>query len=152
MILLFMYLFNCFNYICIEQIFYNMSISHGLLQCQGLLTILSFFRHRKKMRYSVFLGIMYLCLLCVFVFYDIMTLVMTMEEKYQQRKPTRIKKYDYNSVGVYFVTICTQDRKQILSEIVKTNNSFICETNKIIVEDVAPYKTTFDNFKFCIDI
>ncbi len=35
-----------------------------------------------------------------------------------QRKSTRLKNFDYSSVGAYFVTICTKDRKQILSDIV----------------------------------
>ena len=35
-----------------------------------------------------------------------------------QRKPNRIKSYDYSQCGAYFVTICTRDRKRILSEIV----------------------------------
>jgi hypothetical protein len=35
-----------------------------------------------------------------------------------QRMPNRIPDYDYNQSGAYFVTICTQDRKQILSHIV----------------------------------
>ena len=34
------------------------------------------------------------------------------------RKPTRLKYYDYSSPGSYFITICTKDRKPILSEIV----------------------------------
>ena len=63
--------------------------------------------------------------------------VMTMEEKYQQRKPTRIRKYDYSSVGAYFVTICTQDRKRILSEIISTNDTFVNETSNYAVGDGA---------------
>ena len=35
-----------------------------------------------------------------------------------QRKPNRIPEYDYNQNGAYFVTICTQDRKRILSRII----------------------------------
>ena len=35
-----------------------------------------------------------------------------------QRKPNRIPEYDYSTTGAYFVTICTQDRKTILSTIV----------------------------------
>ena len=35
-----------------------------------------------------------------------------------QRKPNRIPEYDYSTNGAYFVTICTQDRKKILSDIV----------------------------------
>lgn len=41
---------------------------------------------------------------------------MTVEEK--QRKANRIKDYDYSQRGAYFVTICTQGRKKILSDIV----------------------------------
>ena len=37
-----------------------------------------------------------------------------------KRKSTRLKKFDYSSVGAYFVTICIRDRKQILSDIVRT--------------------------------
>ena len=34
-----------------------------------------------------------------------------------KRKPTRLKEYDYNSPGAYFITICTHNRKCLLSEI-----------------------------------
>ena len=34
------------------------------------------------------------------------------------RKPTRLPKYDYSQNGCYFVTVCVQDRKPILSRIV----------------------------------
>lgn len=62
-----------------------------------------------------------------------------MENNYPERKPTRIKKYDYSSVGAYFVTICTKDRKQILSEIVRKNNTSIGKTNNNTVgEGLAP--------------
>ena len=36
----------------------------------------------------------------------------------QQRKINRIPDYDYGANGAYFITICTQDRKPILSHIV----------------------------------
>lgn len=35
-----------------------------------------------------------------------------------KRKPTRLKNYDYSGNGAYFVTICTHNRKCILSDIV----------------------------------
>ena len=35
-----------------------------------------------------------------------------------KRKPTRLKDYDYSADGYYFITICTKDRQNILSEIV----------------------------------
>lgn len=33
------------------------------------------------------------------------------------RKSTRLEGYDYSSAGAYFITICTQDRKPVLSRI-----------------------------------
>ena len=35
-----------------------------------------------------------------------------------QRKTTRLKSFDYNTQGAYFITICTENKKQILSRIV----------------------------------
>ena len=35
-----------------------------------------------------------------------------------KRKPTRLKEFDYSQNGYYFITICTKDRKRILSKIV----------------------------------
>ncbi len=45
-----------------------------------------------------------------------------MDEKKEtmRRKELRIKHYDYSSQGAYFITICVQDRKRILSEIIST--------------------------------
>lgn len=42
----------------------------------------------------------------------------------QKRKTPRHQAFDYNSVGVYFLTICTQNHKQILSRIVGTGRIF----------------------------
>ena len=49
---------------------------------------------------------------------DTINMVMKMGEKRPERKTTRIKNYNYNSVGAYFVTICTKNRAEILSDIV----------------------------------
>ena len=35
----------------------------------------------------------------------------------QERKKNRLTEYDYSQDGVYYITICTQDRKEILSRI-----------------------------------
>lgn len=35
----------------------------------------------------------------------------------QQRKPNRLVEYDYSQEGLYFVTICTENRKELLSKI-----------------------------------
>ena len=40
-----------------------------------------------------------------------------MNKELPERKSTRIKNFDYSKTGAYFVTVCTQDRRQILSRI-----------------------------------
>ena len=35
-----------------------------------------------------------------------------------ERKPTRLNGYDYSQNGYYFITICTHNRKRILSDII----------------------------------
>ena len=37
-----------------------------------------------------------------------------------KRKPNRIAEYDYSQTGAYFITICTHNRKKMLSKIVGT--------------------------------
>jgi len=39
-------------------------------------------------------------------------------KEYSDRKSTRFSDYDYNTCGGYFLTVCTKDRKNILSNIV----------------------------------
>ena len=41
-----------------------------------------------------------------------------MDTQFPQRKRTRWEGFDYNSAGAYFITICTQNRRQLLSHIV----------------------------------
>ena len=38
--------------------------------------------------------------------------------EFKNRKPTRLKDYDYSSEGVYFVTVCSKDRKPMFSTVV----------------------------------
>lgn len=40
------------------------------------------------------------------------------EKELPQRKSTRLKNFDYSFSGAYFITICTENRQQILSRIV----------------------------------
>jgi REP element-mobilizing transposase RayT len=35
-----------------------------------------------------------------------------------KRKPNRLSEYDYSQNGAYFITLCTKDRKKVLSQIV----------------------------------
>ena len=45
---------------------------------------------------------------------------MNNEHSIYNRKSTRLKYFDYNSAGAYFITICTQNRRCVLSKIVGT--------------------------------
>ena len=36
----------------------------------------------------------------------------------ESRKQIRLKEYDYSSVGVYFITVCTNHRSEVLCRIV----------------------------------
>lgn len=42
-----------------------------------------------------------------------------------KRKKIRLKEYDYSTPGYYFVTICTQNRKEILSKIINSNKEIV---------------------------
>ncbi len=41
-----------------------------------------------------------------------------MENELPKRKPNRLKNFDYSAPGAYFITMCTKNRKCMLSEIV----------------------------------
>ena len=69
----------------------------------------------------------------------------------QTRKPNRLWEYDYSTNGAYFVTICIQDRRKILSSIVgdgspvPTPCGMIAE--KLIAQIPEKYPTvSVDNF------
>ena len=44
-------------------------------------------------------------------------MISVMDMNLPQRKPNRIAGYDYSQNGAYFITICTQDRRPVLSKI-----------------------------------
>ena len=44
-----------------------------------------------------------------------------MEENLPKRKNIRLKEYDYSEPGLYFITICTEGRRKILSKIALTD-------------------------------
>ena len=45
-----------------------------------------------------------------------------MENQMPERKHPRLKKFDYSDTGSYFVTICTQGRRHLFSEITSDND------------------------------
>ena len=71
---------------------------------------------------------------------------MDKEKELPKRKSTRIKNYDYSSPGAYFVTICTRDRMNILSEIIKTDFTVADKTTNsaAVGEGLAPPEMTVE--------
>ena len=59
---------------------------------------------------------------------------MVIKMEHPSRKPNRIENYDYSQNGAYFVTVCTQDRKKILSEIVGDDAHIVPKPHGKIVE------------------
>ena len=53
-------------------------------------------------------------------------------EELKKRKTPRHHSFDYNSAGVYFITICTQDRRCILSRIVVGTGVPDCPSKDVI--------------------
>ena len=47
-----------------------------------------------------------------------MTMVICVENSLPQRKHPRLKHYDYSTAGAYYVTICTHNRRCLLSRII----------------------------------
>ena len=50
------------------------------------------------------------------------------------RKQNRLPEYDYSQGGAYFITICTQDRRKILSDIVGDDAHIVPKLYGAIVE------------------
>ena len=78
--------------------------------------------------------------------YAMIILVISMGE-WLNRKNTRLPGYDYNTPGAYFLTICTKERKCLLSRIVGTG---VLDGPKIELlpygEIAARYLNQLDNF------
>ena len=51
-----------------------------------------------------------------------------------KRKPTRLKGYDYNSSGYYFITVCTYQKQNILCDIVGEG---LCTLPKIRLTEIG---------------
>lgn len=49
-----------------------------------------------------------------------------------QRKPTRLKGFDYSTPGAYFITICTQNRACVLSSIADTGKVVLSEAGRVL--------------------
>lgn len=70
----------------------------------------------------------------------------------QKRKRTRLKDYDYSSAGVCFLTICTKDRKPMLSRIAGDGvldipKTILSRDGKAVDERIRLMNIHYDNIK-----
>ncbi len=71
----------------------------------------------------------------------------------QKRKSTRLAKYDYSTPGAYFITICTKDRKELLSKISVGTGVLDCPQNvltqygEIANKHLVSMSDFYDNIK-----
>ena len=77
---------------------------------------------------------------------------MTTDNNQPQRKNIRLKDYDYSTPGLYFVTVCTKDKKPILCRIVGTDvlggpRVVMFEYGKIANEQIKNMTVFYDNVK-----
>lgn len=68
-----------------------------------------------------------------------------------KRKQTRLKEYDYSTPGAYFITICTKDRKNILSNIVRDDTHAtkisLSKIGEIAKQELLNLETHYPNVK-----
>ena len=71
---------------------------------------------------------------------------------YKCRKTTRLEFFDYSSVGAYFITICTQNKEHLLSQII-LKDSFVGtgvldgpQTSKEIFVELTEYGKIADKY------
>ncbi len=68
-----------------------------------------------------------------------------------KRKPNRLKNYDYNTPGAYFMTICTKNRNEILSKIIVGTGvpdgpqNILSPYGKIADEQIRTMNDFYDN-------
>jgi putative transposase len=77
----------------------------------------------------------------LFINYD--KIIMTYAEKNYHRRSIRLKKYDYSQSGIYFVTLCVQDRLCLFGEVV--SNEVMLNSAGLLIADI--WRSLSDRFK-----
>ena len=78
---------------------------------------------------------------------------MDSKKEFSKRKPTRLNGFDYSNSGAYFITICTENRRKILSRIVGVdvlddpNNVQLLPYGKIADKYINQLSEFYDNIK-----
>jgi len=64
-----------------------------------------------------------------------------------KRKNIRLKDYDYSNEGIYFITICIKERKELLGQIKKEENIELSKEGKIVGEAIHKLKEAYSNIE-----
>ena len=71
-----------------------------------------------------------------------------MTKELPKRRPTRLKNFDYNENGSYFVTICTETHKEFLSSVKAEENKMpevkLSEIGKIVEEEINEIQKRYE--------
>ena len=76
-----------------------------------------------------------------------------METELTERREARLKSYDYGKTGVYFVTVCVKERRDLLSEIIVEDETNVSPVGDGALDvpknhaDVPKNETTFQRSK-----
>ena len=60
------------------------------------------------------------------------------------RKPTRLKTYDYSTVGAYFITICTHQKRNFFGDI-KNDRMLLNDLGEIVNKEILAIETHYSN-------
>lgn len=87
------------------------------------------------------------------------------EKELQKRKDIRLKSYDYSSPGVYFITICTKNRKNYFwkgpidlqmfkwhsvgANCVRPQNLPLSNIGNIVLEELEQWHKIYDSVSLC---
>ena len=96
------------------------------------------------MLYSFYISFVHFC--------DIIVIGDEMEKEIKKRKHPRLDGYDYSSDGAYFITICTQNRRCVLSHIVgrglapaETSEVVLTKFGKVAEKQLITLTERFNN-------
>ena len=68
-----------------------------------------------------------------------------MKENLPKRKNIRLRYYDYSEEGLYFITICTKNREQLLGEITEANQIKLTKVGTIVEKSIRNLERIYSN-------
>ena len=68
-----------------------------------------------------------------------------MKENLPKRKNIRLRYYDYSEEGLYFITICTKNREQLLGKITEENQIKLTKVGTIVEKSIRNLERIYSN-------